>query len=168
MKLSELSATTGVSTASIKFYLREGLLHPGHKKNATTAVYDESHCARLDLMSTAQALGAGALIPDGDAQVGESERALVRHLLDTRAWPDRDSEARRGVEKLLAQMAEDNYLPSTDYLEQLTRIIDELSALDLTVTVTPDAGDGPGALDSLALRVAVGTYRHSRLLVALL
>lgn len=60
------------------------------------------------------------------------------------------------------------YLPAVDYLEDLTRIIDELSALDLGTTVPPGAGDGPGDLDRLAMRVAVGTYRHSRLLVALL
>ena len=29
MKVSELSRVTGVSIASIKFYLREGLLHAG-------------------------------------------------------------------------------------------------------------------------------------------
>lgn len=29
MRLSELSTTTGVSVASLKYYLREGLLPPG-------------------------------------------------------------------------------------------------------------------------------------------
>lgn len=50
MKLSALAAASGVSTASIKFYIHEGLLPPGRKKNATTAVYDDAHLHRLELI----------------------------------------------------------------------------------------------------------------------
>lgn len=50
MNLQALSAATGVTVPSIKYCLREGLLHPGVKKNATTAVYDDTHRARLDLI----------------------------------------------------------------------------------------------------------------------
>lgn len=50
MKLQHLSAASKVPAASIKYYLRAGLLHRGEKKNATTAVYDETHLARLELI----------------------------------------------------------------------------------------------------------------------
>ncbi|WP_166822134.1 MerR family transcriptional regulator [Brevibacterium limosum] len=50
MKLGALAAASGVSTASIKFYIHEGLLRPGRKKNATTAVYDDAHLHRLELI----------------------------------------------------------------------------------------------------------------------
>lgn len=50
MKLSALADASGVSTASIKYYIHEGLLRPGRKKNATTAVYDDSHLHRLTLI----------------------------------------------------------------------------------------------------------------------
>jgi DNA-binding transcriptional MerR regulator len=50
MKLSALAAESGVSTASIKYYIHEGLLPPGRKKNATTAVYDDAHLHRLALI----------------------------------------------------------------------------------------------------------------------
>lgn len=43
MRLAELSERSGVSTATIKYYLREGLLAPGRQINATTAEYDEEH-----------------------------------------------------------------------------------------------------------------------------
>ena len=33
MKLGELAAATDTSTATIKYYIREGLLPPGAKKN---------------------------------------------------------------------------------------------------------------------------------------
>ncbi|MDO5512369.1 MerR family transcriptional regulator [Corynebacterium sp.] len=197
MKLQELSAVTGVTVASIKYYLREGVLHPGAKKNATTAVYDDTHRARLDLiqalrqivgapvgeirrltalidtpapaidiMSAAQALGAGAQPPGEEPP--DAARELVGELMSQQGWPDRPSAARRAVESLVAEMAGDGYLPSAAYLGELTRIIDELSALDLQATDVPTAKGQPGDLDRLALRVAVGTWRHSRLLVAML
>lgn len=50
MKLSALAKAAGVSAASIKYYIHEGLLPPGQKKNATTAVYDETHLHRLALI----------------------------------------------------------------------------------------------------------------------
>jgi DNA-binding transcriptional MerR regulator len=50
MRLAELSARSGVSTATIKYYLREGLLHPGRRVTATQAEYDEGHLRRLRLV----------------------------------------------------------------------------------------------------------------------
>ena len=50
MRISELSSQTGVPVATIKFYLREHLLHEGVRTSATQAQYDESHVARLRLI----------------------------------------------------------------------------------------------------------------------
>lgn len=50
MRLSELSEQSGVTTATIKYYLREGLLPPGQRVSATQAEYDESHLSRLRLV----------------------------------------------------------------------------------------------------------------------
>ena len=50
MRISELSSQTGVPVATIKFYLRERLLHEGMRTSATQAQYDESHVARLRLI----------------------------------------------------------------------------------------------------------------------
>lgn len=50
MRLSELSERSGVSTATIKYYLREGLLPPGERVSATQAEYDEGHLRRLRLV----------------------------------------------------------------------------------------------------------------------
>ena len=50
MRISELSRASGVSTATIKYYLREGLLHSGELTSATQAQYDDSHVARLRLI----------------------------------------------------------------------------------------------------------------------
>ncbi|MFH8384164.1 MerR family transcriptional regulator [Kitasatospora sp. NPDC018058] len=50
MRISELSRRSGVPTATIKYYLREGLLSPGRATAATQAEYDESHLRRLRLV----------------------------------------------------------------------------------------------------------------------
>lgn len=48
--MSELSARSGVAIPTIKYYLREGLLHPGEQVAATRAEYDDSHLRRLRLI----------------------------------------------------------------------------------------------------------------------
>jgi DNA-binding transcriptional MerR regulator len=68
MRLAELSRRSGVSTATIKYYLREGLLPPGRQVNTTTAEYDEEHLRRLRLVR--------AMI-----QVGRLPVATVREVL---------------------------------------------------------------------------------------
>lgn len=50
MRLAELSEHSGVSVATIKYYLRERLLHPGARVSATRAEYDEEHLRRLRLV----------------------------------------------------------------------------------------------------------------------
>ncbi|MDH6142168.1 DNA-binding transcriptional MerR regulator [Kitasatospora sp. GP30] len=50
MRLAELSEASQVSIPTIKYYLREGLLAPGRRVNATQAEYDESHLRRLRLV----------------------------------------------------------------------------------------------------------------------
>ncbi|PIM66423.1 transcriptional regulator [Streptomyces sp. JV178] len=73
MRLSELSARSGVSTATIKYYLREGLLAPGRQLNATTAEYDETHLRRLRLVR--------ALIQVGRVPVANA-REVLKHVDD--------------------------------------------------------------------------------------
>ncbi|MFC9925190.1 MerR family transcriptional regulator [Streptomyces sp. NPDC127190] len=68
MRLAELSRRSGVSTATIKYYLREGLLPPGRQINTTTAEYGDEHLRRLRLVR--------AMI-----QVGKVPVATVREVL---------------------------------------------------------------------------------------
>ncbi|MFG2791833.1 MerR family transcriptional regulator [Streptomyces sp. NPDC048419] len=50
MRISELSRRSGVANATIKYYLREGLLPPGRATAATQAEYDDTHLRRLRLI----------------------------------------------------------------------------------------------------------------------
>ncbi|GAA4167947.1 MerR family transcriptional regulator [Gryllotalpicola koreensis] len=50
MRVSELVQRSGASLATIKYYLREGLLMPGEATSATQASYGEEHLRRLALI----------------------------------------------------------------------------------------------------------------------
>ncbi|SEP75210.1 MerR family transcriptional regulator [Microlunatus flavus] len=78
MRISELSRRADVPVATVKYYLREGLLHAGELTSATQARYDESHVTRLRLVRSL--LGPGAL------SVARA-RAVLRAIDDPPASP---------------------------------------------------------------------------------
>ena len=57
MAVGERSRRTGLSTAAIKFYVREGLLPPPVKTSATRAVYEESYVDRIGRINELKAQG---------------------------------------------------------------------------------------------------------------
>ena len=105
MRISELSQASGVPVATIKYYLREGLLHEGQLTSATQAQYDQSHLARLRLVRAL--LGAGGLsvaaardVLDRLAQPPASMHDLlgeVQHLLGPRVDDEVDTRAAESV-----------------------------------------------------------------------
>jgi len=95
MRVSELADQSGVPVATIKYYLREGLLHDGQLTSATQASYDDSHVRRLKLIR-ALVVGAGLSIavvrdllggldvpPAGNELLGIAHHALARPVSDT-------------------------------------------------------------------------------------
>lgn len=64
MKISELSARTGLPVGTLKFYLREGVVPPGRRTSRTAAEYDDSHVERVLLvraLTDAGGLGIAAV-----------------------------------------------------------------------------------------------------------
>lgn len=57
MRVKELSARSGRSVPTIKFYLREGLLPPGDRTAVNQAQYGEVHLRRLRLITTLVEIG---------------------------------------------------------------------------------------------------------------
>ena len=57
MKISELARTAGLPVATVKYYLRDGLLPPGRSTSATQADYDETHVRRLRLVRALAEIG---------------------------------------------------------------------------------------------------------------
>ena len=50
MRMAELSEKSGVPVATIKYYLREGMLRPGEYSSPNQASYDQAHVDRLRLV----------------------------------------------------------------------------------------------------------------------
>lgn len=61
MKMSGLSERTGVPVATLKYYLREGLLHSGRVTSRTQAEYDDSHVERVRLIRALTEVGGLSL-----------------------------------------------------------------------------------------------------------
>jgi DNA-binding transcriptional MerR regulator len=57
VKIGDLSEETGVSVASIKYYVREGLLPPGERMGRNAVSYDRSHARRLRLIRALREIG---------------------------------------------------------------------------------------------------------------
>lgn len=72
MRISELSAATGVTVPTIKYYLREGLLPEGERSAPTQAAYGDLHVQRLRVIR--------ALLDSG-VTIAETRRVL--EALDT-------------------------------------------------------------------------------------
>ena len=51
MRISELAERSGVPVATVKFYIREGMLPRGESVSATRAEYGDEHLARLRLIA---------------------------------------------------------------------------------------------------------------------
>ncbi|MFF7446960.1 MULTISPECIES: MerR family transcriptional regulator [unclassified Streptomyces] len=120
MRLAELSERSGVSTATIKYYLREGLLAPGRQVNATTAEYDEEHLRRLRLIRAMIQVGRVPVATVREVLGHVDDDSLPRALrLGASVWalpqvpePDAEDEfvqgARLAMEELLATLGWSN------------------------------------------------------------
>ena len=148
MKISELSRSTGVPVASIKYFRRQGLLPAGRATAATLAEYGEEHAQRLRLIKALTTLGGLSIAATRDVlgavdQARTSEGALgaVSYALPVpvaahpAATPEEearaDSAARAEVAELLTDL--DWQAPgSSPHVEGLTAALKELRRLDAT------------------------------------
>lgn len=79
MRIGELSRLSGVPVATIKYYLREGLLPPGVHTHPNQADYNDDHIARLRLIR--------ALIDVGGLSISTASQLLaVLDAQDVGAW----------------------------------------------------------------------------------
>ncbi|GAA2087152.1 MULTISPECIES: MerR family transcriptional regulator [Brevibacterium] len=194
MKLSELAAAADTTTASVKFYIREGLLPPGEKRNQTTAVYGRPHLERLELilglrrhigssLETIRALTEVIDDPEaGDLAVMEAAQTLA---VGERRPPEGRAEASGGGDgrEALRDVMETQGWP--DAASAARAAVEERIARSAAVgiewrtdtlrTIADAVGrigtlglDMTGSRDRTALGVAVGTYELSRLVVDML
>lgn len=69
MRIGGLSTATGVNLATLKWYLREGLLHAGESTAVNQARYDDSHVRRVKLIR--------ALVELGDLSIADVRKVLA-------------------------------------------------------------------------------------------
>ncbi len=66
MRMAALSEASGVPVPTIKFYLREGLLPPGHRTSPNQSQYDDEHVRRLALIRSLTEIGGYSLATVAD------------------------------------------------------------------------------------------------------
>jgi DNA-binding transcriptional MerR regulator len=115
VRIAELSQRSGVSTATIKYYLREGLLSPGVHTHPNQVDYDDDHVVRLRLIRALIDVGGLSISATGELlrvldsaglgaweAVGKAQYALG-NLRRARQDEPVDDNARAAVDALLAR-----------------------------------------------------------------
>ncbi|MDQ4047046.1 MAG: MerR family transcriptional regulator [Actinomycetota bacterium] len=191
MQLKELSERAGVSPASIKFYLREGLLPAGQSVHATRAEYSHQHVTRLELihalrrvvgLNITQIRNLLKLADDGVPRL-ELLAAVQRTVLQLgevgtddgdlrtqggdavvrfRNWPDVPSDARRALDSHLERMESLGVPVASGVLDAYSQALDNIAHFDITATTAPDD------VNQLILTAAVGMHLHGQLVLKLL
>lgn len=174
MKISELSSRSGVPVATVKFYLREGLLAAGEKSSQNQASYDASHLSRLRLirafievggLSVASARAVLAAIDDDSLPFGVAVGIAAAALPSGPApvVPADDAEQGRGQRDLEALVAKRGWTvdPGNPGWALAARVIDDYAALgreDLltTLPVYADAAELVAAADLQTVADAPG------------
>ena len=94
MKIAGLSTTTGVSVATLKFYLRKGLLLPGKATAINQAEYDDTHVRRVKLIRSLVDLGRLSIAEVGRVLGAVDDESLPVHdafgLAQDAMVPDRE------------------------------------------------------------------------------
>jgi DNA-binding transcriptional MerR regulator len=157
VRISDVAREAGVPVATVKYYLREGLLHEGELTSATQARYDASHVARLRLvrslvgpggLSIAVARDVLAAIdeppPDSVDLLGVAAAAVrrptevrphpeVHALMERWGWPVRDTDCAQ--HQLLADALDAldgaGFEPPEGVLDTYARAMDDVAAVEL-------------------------------------
>ena len=147
MRVSELAEASGVTVATIKYYLREGLLHAGTKLAPRLTDYDSSHVRRLRIIRLLREVGgvpverlrAAALAADVDLPTPHDVLAVVADALAPDPQPPGpDREAMRVLANdLVAQAGWTRVRPDAKDRENLAAALERLAAIGLT----PAEGD---------------------------
>jgi DNA-binding transcriptional MerR regulator len=112
VRISELSAQTGVPVATVKYYLREGLLPPGERTAANQARYGQQHVERLRLIRAMVEVGGVSIA--GVKDVLAALDGPVHHHPD---WEEARAEVGAFVRDLGWQVRRD--APALDQLADL-------------------------------------------------
>ena len=142
MWMSVLSQRSGLPVATIKFYLRKGLLPPGEATGATRARYDETHVRRLRLIRALVDVAGLRLEEVRNILAAVDDESLSLHEVvgsahtqlsasDSAAPPT--PETLRHVDDLVRRWRW-RLSPESAHRDALARALDALSSLDHPVS----------------------------------
>ncbi|TDD11398.1 MerR family transcriptional regulator [Nonomuraea deserti] len=147
MRISELSARCGVAIPTIKYYLREGMLHQGVQTAATRAEYDESHLRRLRLIRALLDVGrlsvssikkVVAAVDDESLPIHEM-LGIAHYALSPGAQPEPGEDwqqARAEVDRLVEELGWD-VTPDAPTRDELAQTLVRMRQLDMAVDLAP-------------------------------
>lgn len=147
VRVSELVVVSGVPLATVKYYLREGLLMPGVASSATQAEYGEQHVRRLALVKALAGVGLplgkirtiiGLVDDPADTvfeTIGRALAALPPYPAEVGDRPGDYPRARAVLERL-GQV----YEPAYPVVAQLERAL--AAAEDVGIPMTDERLDG--------------------------
>lgn len=191
MRIAELSERSGVPVPTIKYYLREGLLHRGELTSRNQARYGEAHLRRLSLVraltdvgglpvaavrevlahvdaprsSTHNLLGRvlDAIPPAGqDGSPEEEDLARAQELVRDRGWNCHpDDPAVEGLAAVLAGYRRTGHPLGEEYLVRYAEAVEQVARVDL------DTLRDTEELDEIIEGAVVGTVLGDALLAAL-
>lgn len=194
MRMAELSRESGVPVATIKYYLREGLLHPGERTSPNQARYDGTHIQRLRLVRALLDIGELSVATAKDVLAAlDSSEVSLHHVLgvtqyglplanpeqadeEARAWAwatleklmdERDWECEEGspvVESLIGVLATMYALGYADFVSVLGRYAE--AAENVAEVDVRYIADLPNP-ESIVEGMVVGTLFGDALLMAL-
>ncbi|MGW0809442.1 MerR family transcriptional regulator [Nonomuraea sp. NPDC002799] len=145
--MSELSAQSGVAIPTIKYYLRENLLHQGAQLAATRAEYDDSHLRRLRLIRALLEVGRLPVAAIKQVIAAVEDESLPTHEMlgiahyalgpSVEPEPGEDWErARAEVDHLIAERGW-NVHPQAPTRDELAQTLVRMRQLGLAIDLTP-------------------------------
>ncbi len=150
MRISDLSTASGVPIATIKFYLRAGLLPAGRRTAPNQARYDEGHLRRLRLIRAFTSVGRLELgiikrvldaVDDPTLPVHEALGVVQRAITSTGDRPA-DVAAKHEVDDLLTDLGWEvsPTAPAKDLLAQAISVLRDLGREVEPRNLVPYAG----------------------------
>ncbi|GHC92631.1 MerR family transcriptional regulator [Nocardiopsis terrae] len=193
MRISELSERSGVSVPTIKYYVREGLLHRGELTSPNQARYDESHLDRLRLIGALTEVGGLSVaatrdllqVIDGDQrpELGDLMGLTLKRVDGGPGDGGDVSEEDLAAADALAERHGWHVHPGSALREELARVMAALEgsgfeltpewldgyadAAGQTARLDHDYVEGVTNLDGVLRTVVVGTVLGERLLASL-
>lgn len=185
MRISQLAAVTEVPVATIKYYLREKLLHDGVLTSATQARYDDTHVRRLKLIraligtaglsvsATREVLRGLENPPEsGHDLLGIAHHAVTRtapddvdlssaqELLDRWGWGACDRDTQAALAKAMHGLSEAGFDAPAALLDRYAAAMQDIAEADVESVPTDSA-------EAAMQHVVLGTLLMEPVLLAM-